>query len=95
MSELPLITLILVAFLVVFAIILVAATWKRRREGRPEEPDFRAFFSMGIAWFAAGLVIMGIALLFDVPFLIGLPLTIMGIVYLALGLSNRDKWQSG
>ena len=95
MSEVPLITLALVAILVVLGIILVAVVWKRRKEGKPEEPDYRAFFKMGITWLSVGVVIMVISLLLDIPFVVGLPLSIMGVVYLIIGLSNRDKWKAG
>ena len=95
MSEVPLITLAIIAILVLVGIILLAVVWKRRREGEQGEPDYRAFFTMGIAWLSAGIVIMIISLLLDIPFVVGLPLSIMGVVYLILGLSNRDKWKAG
>ncbi len=91
MSEVPLITLAIIAILVLVGIILVAVVWKRRKQG---EPDYRARFTMGIAWLSAGIVIMVISLLLDITFVVGLPLSIMGVVYLIIGLSNRDKWKA-
>ena len=47
---------------------------------------------MGTVWFPVGLASMVIFFLLDVTFVVGLPLFAMGIIYLAIGWANRDKW---
>lgn len=93
MSELPLISAAIVAGLLVVGILLALALWKRRKEGKAEEPDYRAFFVMGITWFPAGVALMIVYFVSDIPFVIGMPLLAMGLIYLAIGLANREKWK--
>jgi hypothetical protein len=60
--------------------------WKHRT-GKLEQKatDYKAFFLMGLVW-----IIIGVAFTFmDYSMTFFLP---MGVVFLALGLANRDKW---
>lgn len=66
---------------IVFALRLKRKEWKH-------ETDYKAFFWMGLVW-----------VLFGVPYTIIFEYTmnfflIMGIVFLAIGAANRDKWDS-
>lgn len=88
MSEWPLIPAAIAAMLIVVGILV---TWRRRKEGKLAEPDYRAFFVMGIVWVPAGIAFMFIFFLSDIPFVIGLPLFAVGLVYPTIGLANRDK----
>jgi len=93
MSELPLIFAVTVAILIVLGILLTLVAWKKRKEGQLEEPNYRAFFVMGIVWVPAGTVFMFTSFLLDIPFVIGMPLFAVGLIYLIVGLANRDKWK--
>jgi len=93
MSEWPLISAAIAATLVV-GILVGFVAWRRRKEGKLAEPDYRAFFVMGIVWVPVGIVFMFILSLSDIPFVTGVPLWIMGLVYLTIGLANRDKWKT-
>ena len=98
MSELPLIFVATLAILVVVGILLIVVVWKRNKEGRLEEPNYRAFFVMGIIWVPTGIVSMFISFLLDIfpfplSFVSGMPLFVMGLIYLIVGLANRDKWK--
>lgn len=93
MSEWLLISVAIVAVLVVVGILLTLVVWKKRKEVKLEETNYRAFFIMGIAFFPTGLVFMIISFLSDISFVIGLPLFSMGLIYLIIGLANRDKWK--
>jgi hypothetical protein len=93
MSELPWIFVVTLAILIVVGILLVLVVWKRKKAGKLEEPNYRAFFVMGIIWFPAGIVFMFISFLLDIPFVIGMPLFVMGLIYVIVGLANRDKWK--
>ena len=86
------ISIAIASILVLVGVVALVLIWKRRREGKPSEPNYRAFFMMGTVWFPVGLASMVIFFLLDVTFVVGLPLFAMGIIYLAIGWANRDKW---
>jgi len=71
-------TAVIVAIL--FILVIKGKGWKR-------EADYRSYFNMGIIWLPLGMV-------FYIIFknMIGLWFLIMGLVYLSIGLKNRDKW---
>ena len=94
MSEWPLISAAIAAILIVVGILVAFVAWRRRKEGKLAEPDYRAFFVMGVVLVPVGMVFMLIFLLSDIPFVIGMPPLAMGLVYLATGLANRDKWKT-
>jgi hypothetical protein len=71
---------------VVIGIVLVFVLAKKRQQGI--EPDYRTLYIMGIIWAPIGLVLW---ITLDNPGMIGL--SVMGMVFLALGIANRDKWQ--
>ena len=71
---------------VAIGIVLVFVTAKKRHQGI--EPDYRTLYIMGIIWAPIGLVLW---ITLDNPGMIGL--SVMGMVFLALGIANRDKWQ--
>ena len=47
---------------------------------------------MGIVFFPVGVIITVYSLLSGGFIGIGLPFLVLGVIYLAMGLSNRDKW---
>jgi hypothetical protein len=48
---------------------------------------------MGLAFLPTGLVMMLVYFFTELPFEVGLPLVALGLIYLIVGLVNRDKWQ--
>jgi uncharacterized membrane protein YfcA len=94
MSEWPLISAAIAVILIVVGILVAFVAWRRRKEGKLAEPNYRAFFVMGIVWVPVGMVFMFIFFLSDIPFVIGMPLFAMGLVYLTIGLANRDRWKT-
>jgi len=93
LNEWVLITLGMAAVLVLVGVVLVLVLWKRRRTGQPKEPNYRAFFVMGIAFLPAGAALMIVYSMTGMPFVVGFPLFAIGLVYLIIGLANRDKWK--
>ncbi len=61
---------------------------KKKKEGLKKEPDYRAFFYMGIIWFPVGIVFM-----ISMNSAIGVAFLGMGAAYLAIGLAHKDKWK--
>jgi len=70
-----------VVALAILAILLI------KRKGWKREVDYRSYFDMGIVWLPLGIVLY---LIFEN--FIGLWFLIMGLIYLSVGLKNKDKW---
>ena len=89
---------LLIILIAAVGIVTALLVWKRKKEVKLEEPNYRAFFVMGIIWFPIGIVSMFIVLILDIPpfpigFVAGMPLFAMGLIYFIIGLTNRDKWK--
>lgn len=80
---LPIITILLLIVGIVTLLILL----KKRKEGKMEEPDYRAFFIMGISFLPLGIIL-------SVVVSVGLlAIAALGLIYIIIGLTNRDKWK--
>jgi len=89
------ITAIAAALVVVGVITALALVVLRRRRGAgSREIDYRFFFTIGIAFLASGAIFLLVCLQSDIPFALALPHLAMGLVYVTIGLSNRDKWKT-
>jgi len=63
------------------------ALWRNRWNLNQGEPNYKAFFIMGITFLSLGIVLSAAT---ENPGLIGI--SGLGFAYLAIGLKNRDKW---
>jgi len=88
----PVMSLLLVIGIVVTLLLLVVLR-KRKKAGKTGETDYKAFFIVGIAFLPTGIVMVIMYFLAEIPFEIGLPLVALGLIYLVMGLANRDKWK--
>jgi len=77
------ITLIMIAL----GVLVVLITIKRKKEGKYPEPDYRAFFIIGICVLPMGVVFVTTLNPGFMGF-IGL-----GAFFMILGLAHRDKWK--
>ena len=77
---------VVVGILVIIGVIALVV-WKKRKEQPSAEPDYRVFFIIGVCWFPLGVVFMST----DNP--AGYVFFVLGLVYLVIGLANRDKWK--
>ena len=90
-----LITGIAAALVVVGVITALALVVVRRRKGAgSRETDYRTFFTIGIAFLASGAIFFLVCLQSDIPFVLALPHLAMGLVYVTIGLANRDRWKT-
>lgn len=78
---------ILVSIVVGIVTLAVLAALFLRRKGWNREVDYRSYFNMGIIWLPLGIIFYMIF-----QNLIGAFFFIIGVVYLAIGLKNKDKW---
>jgi cell division protein FtsW (lipid II flippase) len=94
LSEWLPIALIISLILFVAGIVVVFLAWKRMREGKTQEPNYYAYFIIGITWVPLGTGMMlflfatGNSKFFPLSF----PLIGMGLVFLVIGLQHRDEW---
>ena len=77
---------------VIAAIAMVMALRTRKKTANKAETNYRVFFIIGVIITPTGLTWMVISFLTELHVTIGLPFFILGIVYLTIGLNNRDKW---
>ncbi len=83
---------VILAIAVVTGILAVLMVRKRKKEGE-QIVNYRAFFLLGIIWVPVSIVLMVVSFILQIPFYIGFPLFALGLVYLIVGLKNRDKWK--
>ncbi len=79
------ILLAIIILLVAIGILLLLVLRKRKVESA--DVDYRVFFILGISFFPFAIVFIAT----DIP--VGYVFFVLGIVYLVIGLSNRDKWK--
>ena len=82
------IILIIIAALLVIGLILTLVVFKKKKEGKIGEPNYRVFLNVGMTWIPVGVVFM-----IAINPAIGIAFMAMDITYLAIGLANRDKWE--
>ena len=78
-------TLVSIAVGVILIVIFGISVLKRK--GWKREVDYRSYFNMGIVWLPFGIVVYLIFKNF-----IGILFSILGLIFLAIGLINKDKW---
>jgi hypothetical protein len=81
-----LLTILLGAIAVIVGVFVLYVMQKKKKEGTYKEPDYRAFFIMGICFLPMGII-------FTTTINIGfMGFTALGLIYMSIGLANRDKW---
>ena len=74
--------------LVAIAIVVFLVIWKFRHSGyMRQDTDYRAFFWMGLVWVIIGGPVIWLIGEFSMSGLFAI-----GVIFLAMGLANRDKW---
>jgi len=87
MSEFILIVIGIISILVIIGVILSLIVWKKKEEGKYREPDYQAFFIIGISFLPIGIVFMIAVSSAFIGF------TGIGLCYIAIGIANKDKWK--
>jgi len=68
-------TAVLLVILAIFAFVFY------RKKGIKHEPDYYAFFVLGLCWLPMGIAIGNLSF------------SAMGVIFMLAGLVNRDKWK--
>ena len=87
MSELVFILLFIGLLTLIVGIAAALIIVKRKKTGDIREPDYRAFFLMGICFLPVGIPL---SIAIGNPGLMGI--SALGLFYMVIGLANRDKW---
>jgi len=86
-------TVLLLLIGIIVTLFMVLVLRKRKKEQKTGERDYRAFFIIGLVFLPTGLAMMMVYFFIEIPFEIGLPLFALGLIYLIIGLINRNKWK--
>jgi Ca2+/Na+ antiporter len=86
------ISAVILAIVMGLGILVAWMAWKKKKAGKLAEPNYRSFLVMGIILVPASIASMAVYFVLQIPFVIAMPLLVLGLVYLAIGLANRDKW---
>jgi magnesium-transporting ATPase (P-type) len=78
---------ILVSIVIIAVVLAIISIFWLKKKGWKRKVDYRSYFNMGIIWFPLGIVFY---LIFEN--MIGLWFLLMGLVYLSIGLKNKNKW---
>ena len=92
MDDSLLATVLLLLIGITVTLLMVLVLRKRKNARKTGETDYHAFFIMGLAFLPTGLAMMLVYFFVEIPFEIGLPLFFLGLIFLIIGLVNRDKW---
>jgi len=88
MNEWIFISIFLIALSIVIGIALILVYRKKNKEGTFKEPDYLAFFILGISFLPMGIIFTTVINPAFIGFL-GI-----GVCYMAIGLANLDKWKT-
>ena len=84
---------IILVVVIVTGIVMFSLARKRSKDGKPTKTSYRALYNFGKVIIPLSIVIMIVSFLLQIPFYIGFPLLALGLIYLVIGLANRDKWK--
>ena len=76
-----------IEILVLLGIVLTLVFWEKKEESGIDETNYQVFFILEICLFPVGLVFL---INGNIAFI---GLVGMGLIYLIIGLANRDKWE--
>jgi hypothetical protein len=83
---------VFLALVVVPGIVLLLQARKRMREGNPVKLDYRILYSFGKYIVPFSIIVTIVFFILQILFYAGLPLLVLGLLYLAIGRANRRKW---
>jgi len=91
MSELVTTAWVITVVLLVVSLIVVLVLNARTQKVKAQ--NYRRLILFGVLWFFVGVALMVAYMLLDIPFWIGLPVAVLGLVYQFVGLWRQWKYQ--
>jgi phosphatidylserine synthase len=91
MSELATTAWVVTVILLVVSLIVVLLLNTRKQKTGAQ--NCRGLILFGVLWFFVGVGLMVVYVLMDVPFWIGLPVAVLGLVFQLVGLWRQWKTQ--
>ena len=83
----------LLAVVLTLGLLWILVNLKKKTGDGAQQPNHRALFFMGLVMVIAGTAELLIFLRTDVSYVVALPLLVIGLVFVVIGLVNRDKWR--
>jgi predicted membrane channel-forming protein YqfA (hemolysin III family) len=83
----------LLAIVLTLGLLAILVNLKKKAGDGAQQPNHRAFFFMGVVMLVAGTAELLIFLRSEVSYVVALPLLMIGLVFVVIGLVNRDKWR--
>lgn len=84
-----------IAVAILALVVGALAAWmlkKRKKEETQRETNWRTFFITGAIMTPIGLIFLLLSIIRDYSLFSFLPILLIGVVYLTIGLVNKDKW---
>ncbi len=78
---------ILISVGVLVVVLAIVGIFVFKKRGWKREVDYKSYYSMGIVWLPIGIVFWIV-----LDSIIGAWFFVMGLIYMAIGLKNKDKW---
>ena len=88
LNEWILISALIIAVLFAIILIITFVMFKKKKEGKTGEINYKIFFILGLVWIPIGSVYM-----ITINTAIGIAFMGLGVAYIAIGLANKDKWK--
>ena len=85
----------LLATVSMLGLLWILVNLRKKAGTAARQPNHRALFFMGVVMVVAGTAEVLMFLRSDISYVVALPLLVIGIVFVVIGLANRDKWQGG
>jgi len=83
----------LLAIVLTLGLLWILVSLKKKAGASAPQPNHRVFFFIGVSMLIVGTAEMLIFLRSDISYVVALPLLVIGLVFVVIGLANRDKWK--
>ena len=83
---------IILALVIATGIVMFLQARKRNREGNPVKTSYRALYNFGKFIIPLSIVITVVFFVLQIPFYAAFPILALGVLYLIVGYTNREKW---
>ena len=94
MDVLILIAISLGAILVLIAGSAIVLGKRQKNNDKQKETNYLPFFVLGTSFLSLGSIFTILSFTSDFPSVTGFPFLAMGLIYIIIGLANRNTWKT-